>query len=199
MMRPHGLPHQRSLRSRKSVGQPSQRNEHLRRSVAATMRPHGPPLWQNFRSWRRVAATILRPRLLSWPRWCWLKSDRRHEAAAQAALLADAALADERHHPQTAEDWSLADAGRHDTATVCAMISPASPDRVPAAIWRIQAACDTLAAPLDALISKFAALAVDTALPTKPLPVPTATLTPSPRPRLLFSLGSGCDAGSNTY
>ena len=73
-MRPQGPPHQRSSCSWKSVGQPSQRNERSRRSVAATMRPHGPPLWRNSRSWRRVAATILRPRLLSRPRWRWLKS-----------------------------------------------------------------------------------------------------------------------------
>ena len=74
-MRPHGPPHQRNSRSRKCVGQPSQRYERSRRSVAAMMRPHGPPLWQNSLSWRRVAATILRPRLLSQPRWRWLKSD----------------------------------------------------------------------------------------------------------------------------
>jgi hypothetical protein len=80
--------------------------------------------------------------------------------------------------------------------------SPASPARIPAAFWRIQAACDTLTAPLDALLAEFAALAVDTAPPTNtsmlaefaalavgtaspttPSPVPTAMLTPSPRPR----------------
>ena len=105
---------------------------------------------------------------------------RRHEAAAQTALLAEAALADERLRLHTAEDCSLVDAGRHDTATVS---SPASPARIPAAIRRIQAACDTLAAPLDALLAEFAALAVDTAPPSKTSPVPTATLTPSPRPR----------------
>jgi hypothetical protein len=74
-MRPHGPPHQRRSRSRKSVGQPSQRYECSRRSVAAAMRPHGLHLWRNSRLWRRVAATILRPRLLSQPRWRWLKSD----------------------------------------------------------------------------------------------------------------------------
>jgi hypothetical protein len=79
-------------------------------------------------------------------------------------LLAEAALADERLRLHTAEDCSLVNAGRHDTATVT---SPASPARVPAAIWRIQAACDTLAAPLDALLAEFAALAVNTAPPTK--------------------------------
>ena len=75
MTRPHGLPHQRSSRSRRSVGQPSQQNERSRRSVAPTMRPHGPPLWRNSRSWTTVAATILRPRLLSRPRRLWLKSN----------------------------------------------------------------------------------------------------------------------------
>jgi hypothetical protein len=63
---------------------------------------------------------------------------RRHEAAAQTASLAEAALADERLRLHTAEDCSLVDAGRHDTATVT---SPASPARVPAAFRRIQAAC----------------------------------------------------------
>ncbi len=100
---------------------------------------------------------------------------RRHKAVVQAASLAEAV--------QPAEDRLLGDVGRHDTATVCAVASPASSDRVPAAIRRIQAACDTLAAPLDALLAKFAALAVDTASPPKTSPVPTATLTPSPRPR----------------
>ena len=75
MMQPHGPPHQRSSRSRKSVGQPSQQYERSQMSVAATMRPHGLPLWRNLRSWRTVAATILRPRLLSQPLWRWLKSD----------------------------------------------------------------------------------------------------------------------------
>jgi hypothetical protein len=46
-----------------------------------------------------------------------------------------------------AEDRLLVDESRHDTATVCAVASPASPDRVPAAFRHIQAACDTLAAP----------------------------------------------------
>jgi hypothetical protein len=52
--------------------------------------------------------------------------------------LAEAAHANERLCLQTAEDRSLVDAGRHDTATVCAVASPASPNRIPAAFRRIE-------------------------------------------------------------
>jgi hypothetical protein len=99
--------------------------------------------------------------------------------AAQAASLAVAVLADPRLCPQTAEVRSLVDAGRLDTAPVCAVASPASPDLIPAEIRRIRATRDTLAAPLDALLAEFAALEVGTAPLTTMLPVPT----PSPRPR----------------
>ena len=87
----------------------------------------------------------------------WLRRRRLH--ARLVASLAVAVLADTRLCPQTAETRS--------------------PDLVPAEIRRIQAARDTLAAPLDALLAKFAALAVGTASPATASPVPT----PSPRPR----------------
>ena len=87
----------------------------------------------------------------------WLRRRRLH--ARLVASLAVAVLADTRLCPQTAE--------------------ARSPDLGPAEIWRIQAARDTLAAPLDALLADFAALAVGTASPATASPVPT----PSPRPR----------------
>jgi hypothetical protein len=108
---------------------------------------------------------------------------RHHEAAAQATSLADSALAVERLCIQPAAYRSLVKAGHHDAATDCDVASSASPDRVPVAIRRIQEAYDILAAPLDALLAEFAALAVDPAPPTKTSSVPTATLPPSPRPR----------------
>ena len=87
----------------------------------------------------------------------WLRRRRLH--ARLLASLAVAVPADTRLCPQTAE--------------------ARSPDLVPAEIRRIQAARDTLAAPLDALLAEFAALAVGTASPATASPVPT----PSPRPR----------------
>ena len=87
----------------------------------------------------------------------WLRRRRLH--ARLLASLEVAVPADTRLCPQTAEAQS--------------------PDLVPAEIRRIQAARDTLAAPLDALLAEFAALAVGTASPATASPVPT----PSPRPR----------------
>jgi hypothetical protein len=127
---------------------------------------------------------------------------RRHEAAARSALLVEPAPADDCISVPPAEARPLAVAVHRNTAGVFATAAPAPLDDVPVAIWRIQAARDTLAAPLDALLAKFEALAVnpapptidallaelealavDPASPTTTSPVPPATLTPPPRPQ----------------
>ena len=94
----------------------------------------------------------------------------RHEQEC-SDRAAEQELADDRLRVPPAEARPLAVAVRRNMAGACATAAPASPDRVPAAIRRIQAAHDTLAAPLDALLAEFAALAVNTAPPSKTSPV----------------------------
>jgi hypothetical protein len=108
---------------------------------------------------------------------------RRHEAAARPASLAEPELADDCISVPPADARPLAVAVRRNTAGVFATAAPAPPNCVPVAIWRIQAAGDTLAAPLDALLAEFEALAVNPAPPTTTSPFPPSTLTPPPRPR----------------
>jgi hypothetical protein len=134
---------------------------------------------------------------------------RRHEAAATVAVSATQALAEERcRHDVSARAAASAELAlaeeqrRHETATQVATAAKAvehemsaeqsladterrhaPPANVMEGIRRVQAACDYLAAPLDALLAEIETLVMHNATPPKTTsPVPPAMLSPPPRP-----------------
>ncbi len=134
---------------------------------------------------------------------------RHHEAATQAAELAELVLAKEQHCPKAAKldkmsaERSLANAqhhhsavasedpatagecGRHKTAAGLHIATmPTEPlAHVNPALLRVQAACESLAAPLNALLADIKAIVHDAPALTKTtLLKPPAMLSPSPCP-----------------
>ncbi len=112
---------------------------------------------------------------------------RRHDASARAAASAKLALAKEqRRHETVAQTATAAKAAEQEMLAERSLADTerwhALPASVTEAIRHMQAACDSLAAPLDALLAEIEALAHDATPPRTTLPVPPAMLSPSPRP-----------------
>ncbi len=110
---------------------------------------------------------------------------RRHDASTRAAALAELALAKEqRRHKMAAQTATTAKAAAQEMlAEANTERRHAPPASVTEAIRRVQAACDSLAAPLDALLAKIEALAHDAPPPTTTSPVLPAMSSPHHRPK----------------
>jgi hypothetical protein len=128
---------------------------------------------------------------------------RRHDASARAATSAELALAKERRrHEMAAQTATMAKAAAQE------MSAEADTERwhallasVTEAIQRVQAACDSLAAPLDALLAEIEALAHDAPPPTTTSPVLPAMSSPHHRPKsyvdaVLTTMGGSSQATS---
>ncbi len=126
----------------------------------------------------------------------------RHDASARAAASAELALAKERHcHKMAAQTATTAKVAEQEMLAERSLANTerrhAPPASVTEAIRRVQAACDSLAAPLDALLAKIEALAHNATT----LPVLLAMLSPHHRPKsyvdaVLTTMGGSSQATS---
>jgi hypothetical protein len=118
-------------------------------------------------------------------------------------MSAERSLADARHRHGAVASEDLATAeecGHHETATGLHIATTPTepPAHVDVALRRVQAACESLAAPLDALLADIKAIMHDApAFPKTTSPKPPAMLSPSPCPTSSY-LGAVLNGGGHT-